>query len=507
MPLSFALDQQRVAFRQHLDEPRNQRIIFSGAFGVGKTHFLGDYFTHHAAEYVAVKLSPVNYSVSANEDIFRLIKYDVLFELLATHQLPLETVTISREVAYGVALQNKMPAILNGMVGMAPLLNKGTAELAAVWATVSAALAPFHKETEAARKDPNQLGRLVEFGKEMDKLPALEQDFITAFIEQSLDRLATSGEAPREKVLVIDDLDRIDPEHIFRLFNVFSAHLDYHKSTSNKFGFDKVVFVCDIQNIRNIFHSRYGADTDFTGYIDKFYSQEVYHFDNSAEVKRLVFDFLDSIVPATDFQRYFRAHIAPQQEPGRKGNSLLSLLLTELIHAGALTIRRLQSLHGLGFRYIEKDTGLRASYDAVLNMSMPAIITLEVLNWVLGGAEALDRALKKLRHYQRSQEYLARGHREQEHFAGELLPVLDYAGHGFKRHEMYGGEKLEPHIFTNPTTNQKLSYRLYSPSNWQGMYVGRVDLVDGAPYREQNLDFFGLVNQAFAVLVKQGILR
>ena len=65
MPLAFSLDQQRVAFHQHLDEPRNERIIFSGAFGIGKTFFLDDYFTHHAAEYVAVKLSPVNYSVSA----------------------------------------------------------------------------------------------------------------------------------------------------------------------------------------------------------------------------------------------------------------------------------------------------------------------------------------------------------------------------------------------------------------------------------------------------------
>ena len=38
MSLIFPLDKQRAAFRHHLDEPRNQRVIFSGAFGIGKTY-------------------------------------------------------------------------------------------------------------------------------------------------------------------------------------------------------------------------------------------------------------------------------------------------------------------------------------------------------------------------------------------------------------------------------------------------------------------------------------
>ena len=38
--------------------------------------------------------------------------------------------------------------------------------------------------------------------------------------------------------------------------------------------------VCDITNIRNIFSNRYGQNVDFSGYIDKFYSKEVFEFDN-----------------------------------------------------------------------------------------------------------------------------------------------------------------------------------------------------------------------------------
>ena len=502
MSLSFDLAQQRVAFQRHLHAPRNHRIIFSGAFGIGKTYFLQDYFAQPKSEYVAIKLSPVNYSVAANEDIFRLIKYDIFFELLATHELKLETGTISREVAYGVALQDKLPGILNGLMNVLPMLNKDTADVVSIWTTVSTALLPLIKETETARKDPNLFGRLEDFGRDLGKHPLFEEDFITSFIEQSLDSLAATEEKAKEKILVIDDLDRIDPEHIFRLFNVFSAHLDYNKSTSNKFGFDKVVFVCDIRNIRNIFHSRYGADTDFTGYIDKFYSQEIYYYDNSAEVKGLVAKFIASIVPDSDFKGYFTKCVAMEQR-----NSLLSVLLTELVHSGALTIRRLQAVYGLGFAHKPVNTGFRPSYRELPNTAFPAAVVLEVLDWVVGGVEALDRALQRLLRYQRSTEYLSRSHGDQEYFAASLLPLLDYAGHDFQTHPRHGVDTKEPHVFINSTTQQKLSYKLYTDGMWHDMYFARIEAVDGLPYREQNLGLFGLVYQAFTLLVKQGLLR
>ena len=54
--------------------------------------------------------------------------------------------------------------------------------------------------------------------------------------------------------------------------------------TENKFGFHKIVLVCDIENIRNLFYSKYGANVDFSGYIDKFYSREIYYFDNKEAI-------------------------------------------------------------------------------------------------------------------------------------------------------------------------------------------------------------------------------
>jgi hypothetical protein len=83
----------------------------------------------------------------------------------------------------------------------------------------------------------------------------------------------------KKSVLIIDDLDRLDPEHIFRILNIFSAFQDQHKET-NKFGFDKVILVFDVENVRSIFRHKYGSGADFSGYLDKFYSQEIFWFDN-----------------------------------------------------------------------------------------------------------------------------------------------------------------------------------------------------------------------------------
>jgi hypothetical protein len=102
---------------------------------------------------------------------------------------------------------------------------------------------------------------------------------------------------PLESILILDDLDRLDPEHVFRILNVFAAHFkDELKSEwANKFHFKKVIIVCDINNLRSIFHHKYGDNADFNGYIDKFYTSDIYHFDNKRAVSRIINKVIDSI--------------------------------------------------------------------------------------------------------------------------------------------------------------------------------------------------------------------
>ena len=91
----------------------------------------------------------------------------------------------------------------------------------------------------------------------------------------------------KQVVLVIEDMDRIDPAHIFRILNVFSAHWDIRDYSEqklidgdplNKYNFDKILLVCHFQNIKNIFHHLYGELTDFTGYIHKFSTSTPYEY-------------------------------------------------------------------------------------------------------------------------------------------------------------------------------------------------------------------------------------
>src|SRR5690606_38851151 len=79
----LSIEAEASRFKQHINLENNQRILFSGIFGLGKTYFIEKFFREHEESYILIKLNPVNYSVSNNEDIFELIKFDIGFQLLS----------------------------------------------------------------------------------------------------------------------------------------------------------------------------------------------------------------------------------------------------------------------------------------------------------------------------------------------------------------------------------------------------------------------------------------
>ena len=124
--------------------------------------------------------------------------------------------------------------------------------------------------------------------------------------KNSLDSLLKEGietcRSNKKSVLILDDFDRLDPEHVFRILNVFSATLfddqgalDEESNQINRWGFDKVIIVGDYRNIKSIFHHKYGQDTEFEGYFDKFTSSHVYDFNNKAAIAEAIPLILDQI--------------------------------------------------------------------------------------------------------------------------------------------------------------------------------------------------------------------
>lgn len=280
-------------FKNHLQIENNKRILFSGPFGTGKSTFLNEFSEIESEDYFYLKIFPVNYSVSSNEDVFELIKFDLLFQLMGRYY---EEIQLEKE-DFTLLLKSQM--FIMERMNFMPLLYAilGFSE------KIGTPIVDFIKALESTVGDFKKFNDEIKIDEEYDihaflksienkKGNLYEMDTISELIFDLIGRVRKVNQ--KSAVLIIDDLDRLDPEHIFRLFNIFSAHY-IEINGNNKFGFDKVVFVCDIENIRKIFHHRYGIDVDFSGYIDKFYSISPFDFDNRNYIKAKIEELLYNI--------------------------------------------------------------------------------------------------------------------------------------------------------------------------------------------------------------------
>ncbi|WP_316801468.1 P-loop NTPase fold protein [Pedobacter frigidisoli] len=263
-------------FHEHIKPEHNKRILFSAPFGAGKTSFLEEFFKKEE-EYIPVKLYPVDYSVSSNEDIFELIKHDLLVYLMENFspEIALEKQDIDMLVAGKMWLDSQLdifpflPALAKLVPG-SDTITEFTAELKNT----------FHQIVKhRADLGQDELEVIIKYlAQERLRSGSIrELDGITGRIKEFIQRIRQAKQG-KKIILVIDDMDRLDPDHIFRLFNIFTAHHE-SQTEENKFGFDKVIFVCDIVNIHHIFVHKYGPLVDFQGYINKFYSTVIYKFD------------------------------------------------------------------------------------------------------------------------------------------------------------------------------------------------------------------------------------
>lgn len=60
----------------------------------------------------------------------------------------------------------------------------------------------------------------------------------------------------------------------------------------NKFCLDKIVTVCDINNIKKIYAHVYGKETDFIGYISKFSNSKAYDYSLTEKIKEFLINTL-----------------------------------------------------------------------------------------------------------------------------------------------------------------------------------------------------------------------
>lgn len=384
MEISIERESQR--FLDFIQEENNNNIIFSGIYGIGKSFFINDFFNNqHSEKYIPIFLTPVNYSVANNEDIFEYIKADILLQLLNKVPCDLNNCQISTSVATYYYIKNNLSSIIGNILS--------TAEKVCFKTDIIHQLLELKKNIKKFQEDnsSSEDKEIESFINELSQKQGsiYESNIITQIIQTLISN--SKEENKKEAVLVIDDLDRIDPEHIFRILNIFSAHNDFCGNNEHKFKFDKNIFVCDIENIRKIFHAKYGADVDFSGYIDKFYSKEIFYFQNEREIAKSI---------ASQVLRIKGNRISNNQE---YTYDCFVFILESLITFKQINIRTLQKL---SYHYTFKGYVKYSLRDKIYIPHSPAITIFEQLKHIIGSEDKLSSSLLYLstKHHHRIEE-------------------------------------------------------------------------------------------------------
>ena len=290
------IDNRIAAFTNHLYS--HPRTILSARYGDGKSFFLSKFIKKKENRFVSIVLHPVNYQVMENKDIFELIKRDILFQILKEGIIE-NDYTLTDSQMLTLYLQNNVLSVAEMIV---PYLSAIGCDEVVTKSVLSgfAGLQLFKKLKEKFKefKRDNSLDEtLTSFVDKIETSLIYENDIISRIISANIELYKKKH--PRKKiVLIIEDLDRMDPAHLFRIMNIFSAHIDYSYKyfvtpgkdmVGNKFGFDNVVFVLDYQNTKKIFYHFYGENTNFRGYIDKFCSNGYFEYSLKAETEKYVY--------------------------------------------------------------------------------------------------------------------------------------------------------------------------------------------------------------------------
>ncbi len=294
------LDHVITAFDEHLQS--HARTIFSAPFGEGKSHFLTQFKQEEriSKKYTCLTVYPVNYQVAENADIFELIKRDILMQLVYNGMIPSDYEIPESLMAQFFILNEKEDIALYLLEGLTSLPVCGVSNIAQGLKSIITFKRKVEARYEEFKKKYDKGEAILGFIDQMDKHFLYENDVITNIIKDCVEKY--KKETGKKVVLIFEDMDRIDPAHLFRILNVLSAQVDYSykhgipsDSSSvylNKFGVDNIVVVFDYKNAKHLFAHLYGEDVDFSAYIHKFISSTPFEFSISDVRKKYIYEYV-----------------------------------------------------------------------------------------------------------------------------------------------------------------------------------------------------------------------
>lgn len=283
----ISIDHELEAFKEHIE--LNPRTIFSAKFGDGKTTFLKEFKEKYNQEFYCITLYPVSYSIAENADIFEYIKRDILLQLSLEEKLnniDFET------VADTVFNWKNFKEVIGFILSFTPM---GSAPFKAISQKAETFYRKYEENKITFEKYNNSF---------ISKKGSIyEEDAYTQLIKEAIQNIQTDLINPHKCILIIEDLDRIDPGHLFRILNVLGAHIDENHDTKNKFGFDYIITVFDYSTTEHIFHHFYGSEANYRGYMNKFMSINPFNYSILDVARKYFYDFLQKkcLISQDDF--------------------------------------------------------------------------------------------------------------------------------------------------------------------------------------------------------------
>lgn len=235
-------------------------------------------YPKEANDYYFITLHPVNYVVEENRDVIEYIKRDILFQLIKDNRI-YDFKEGYDKIFYAVCNVDSLFKLADFAASIIPVkgLKEGYKALKGLVSTID----EKRKEQDVLHVVDDYLNGF--YGKSGS---ISECDAFTYLIQKSLEQMMAKS------VLIIEDLDRIDPAHLFRIMNVLSSQVDnpYYSEVpnGNKFGFDKVILVMDYGIARHLFHHFYGKEANYEGYMNKFLNTLPFRYSIKEEAHRQV---------------------------------------------------------------------------------------------------------------------------------------------------------------------------------------------------------------------------
>lgn len=273
----------------------SKRMILSAKFGDGKTYLLDKFMRQDNPKnpkYYFVILHPVNYVVEDNRDIFEYIKRDILFQLLQDDML-LDTEESLDRLVEAISENISFSEVCDFLSAIAPI--PGFESVAKLLGKCTIKVSEIRKTYQDKKMLPyNYVNSFT-----LKTGSIAECDGFTRLIQETLRIIEETHQC--QTVLIIEDMDRLDPAHLFRILNILGANIDnpYFVNTAqnegddqegnpNKFGFSKILLVMDYETSEHIFHHFYGEKADYEGYMQKFLDNPPFTFSLRSEAQNKV---------------------------------------------------------------------------------------------------------------------------------------------------------------------------------------------------------------------------